>query len=363
MSRRYNSLYVLLSTVLLTTSSCHPASEDRSQLSDVATNSKQNGAIYLFWKDANNLTRGRCDNAKPLLRHYCQNDTASIVWPTLSVNLMEGRDTRLMQVQRDESELMKHLAAIDEELKTHPGDADLSSDRTDTAKELNEARSTRISIEAQMSLIDDFLVKLGTDTIVYRMVSTEDRYKSQKPLLAKLNQLFGESSPYPPYVPPTRVPANPTPPSQIPNDPIPVLPSSPAPQPADATAIWTDPVTGKVYIGVSQPQSFSYAMKTCRTIAPGTWEAVGPFLPDVQAVTKNCSISGTAAEGARLQASVLGKFSGMKLPDGTSALVVWSRCGSIDGKPVVLRFGPTGPVQYMIEPYVQLPVICEMIAE
>lgn len=357
---RYNSLYALLTASLLTTVSCRPSPKIDAGLDDIATNSKRNDAIYLFWKDAHNLTRGRCEAGKPLLRHYCQNETVSIAWSTLSVNLMDGRDTRFAQVQRDENELTKHLAAIDEELKLHPGDADLSSDRADTAKELNETRSTRVSLEAQMSWVDDFLNKLGTNTVVYRMVSTDDRYNSQKPLLAQLNQLFGESPSQPrPTVPPARPSVDPNPPTQNPDIPVPPPVASNG---YDATTLWTDPVTEKVYIGVPA-QTYRYAMKTCRTITPGVWDAVGPFLPDVHAVTKNCAISGTAADGARLQDSPIGRFSGMKMPDGTRSLVVWSRCGLVDGKPVVLRFGPKGPIQNTIAPTVQLPVICELISE
>ena len=363
MLTRYSLLSTLLGTTLVATLSCRPPVQQSGHLSDIATNSKKDGTIYLYWKDANNLTRGRCEADKPLLRHYCQNETTSVVWPTLSANLMEGRGTRLGQVKSDENELTKHLAAIDEELKRHPGDADLSSDRADTAKELNETRSQRIGLEAQMSLIDDFLVKLGTDTIVYRMVSTDERYNVQKPLLEKLNVMFGGvSNPPTNPVPPTQPqpPANPPPPTQNPGEPIPV---PPAPSRPDSTAIWNDPVSGKVYIGVAEPQTYEYAMKTCRSITPGVWEAVGPFLPDVQDVTKKCPISGNAAEGARLQASVLGQLPSMRMPDGTRSLVVWSRCGLIDGEPVVLRFGPTGPVQNLIKPFAQLPVICEMIAQ
>lgn len=342
--------YALLAMAFGAFTACRPSAvPSHSHVADIATDSTRSNDIYLFWKDADKLNRGRCEKDKPLLRHYCQLEVTSVVWPTLAAHMMEGREARFAQIKSDEAELIKHLAAIDEELKKNPGDFNLSADRTDTAKELSSTRSTRAGLEAEMALVNDFLVKLGTDTIVYRMVTTDQRYLAQKPLLEKLNRMFGHVGN------PQNPPANPNP-EPVPSQPAPVY----------GTTLWTDPVSGKVYIGIGEPQLFEYALASCRSIRPGKWDAIGPYMPDVKELTKSCAMSGSAEDGARLHRSpMMNTLPAMRMPDGSGAWVVWSHCGyiktNLNLSPIILKFGPEGPRQHMTDKSTKLPVICEML--
>ncbi len=330
----------MLSTFL----SCRAQPPMDSQTDDIATFAAVDREAFLYWKnndlDDDQLYRGQCLKDKPLLRHYCEQNVVSRRWPELSLQLLEGRDAKLVQVIRDEDELTEQLNAIDAELKLHPGDVDLSSLRTETAREFNKIQSQHLKLEAEVNLVNDFMKKLTTDAIVYKMVPTEDRYKSQHILLAKLNGFFA-SAPNPPSAP---------------------VSQPPLASPHKWTSIWTDPMNAKVYIAIATPQTRDFAIATCRGISPGKWDAIGPYYPDMREYGDLCPLSGSADDAARLSSSPLAKFLPSTIfQDGQKSVISWSRCDAAGDLPVVMRFNQAGLKPFVSDSKRRFPVVCEMI--
>jgi hypothetical protein len=251
--KSYSKLWGPSGFLVLALAGCGRDSTNEASLKDVASTQMESGTpVYLYWTEGSSLFHGKCQENKPPLRRYCQNQKSYILWVKAEQLLFEDRSTRLAILRADENDLRTELKSIEDRLVLNPGDLDLLREKARVSNELTKTQASLAGLISEVESIKKLIAKLKDQTIVYKIVKVSSSYSDEKPFLDRLDRYF-----------------------LTPTQPNPVVPATPV------SPVWTDFATGISYIAISTPMNRMQAAKACSSISTGQWTLVDASAPNL----------------------------------------------------------------------------------